>query len=334
MYLGRLVLPLLLALSISTPSANLMAEERVVEDVEVTSRPIRSFRIRSVDALEGPLEFVGGFEFRSPHSQFGGFSSFKFVQPGGRIVGVTDTGMWFFASIERDKAFRPIGVRDFSMQPILSGHRREKESSDAEAIAIKGSKAYVGFERQHRVTQFELGEDRVGDAEREIPPLIPLHEIRANRGFETLAAAPQDSALAGALVVITEKSLDPKGNIFAAVLEGARKGIFTVKRDAGYDVTDGAFLPNGDLLLLERKFSVLNGVSMRIRRIPLSTIAPGRVADGPVLLEAGMDYQIDNMEGLDVWRAPDGALMVSLMSDDNQSIFQRNVYLEFRYTGE
>jgi hypothetical protein len=43
-----------------------------------------------------------------------------------------------------------------------------------------------------------------------------------------------------------------------------------------------------------------------------------------------MNYQIDNMEGLDVWRRGDGALMVSIVSDDNQSLLQRNVYLEFR----
>ena len=42
-----------------------------------------------------------------------------------------------------------------------------------------------------------------------------------------------------------------------------------------------------------------------------------------------MGYQIDNMEGLDVWRAHDGMLMVSLVSDDNHSMLQRNLYLEF-----
>ncbi|MGN6584071.1 MAG: esterase-like activity of phytase family protein, partial [Rhizobiaceae bacterium] len=60
------------------------------------------------------------------------------------------------------------------------------------------------------------------------------------------------------------------------------------------------------------------------------TIRPGRIADGPVLLRADMAYQIDNMEGLDIWRRQDGATMISIVSDDNQSILQRNLYLEFR----
>ena len=71
------------------------------------------------------------------------------------------------------------------------------------------------------------------------------------------------------------------------------------------------------------------GVKMRLRRIYGESVEKGAVADGPVLMEADMGYQIDNMEGLDVWTRDDGALMVSLVSDDNHSILQRNLYLEF-----
>ena len=42
-----------------------------------------------------------------------------------------------------------------------------------------------------------------------------------------------------------------------------------------------------------------------------------------------MAYQIDNMEAMDVWQRADGFVMVSLMSDDNHSMLQRNLYLEF-----
>jgi hypothetical protein len=136
--------------------------------------------------------------------------------------------------------------------------------------------------------------------------------------------------LKGARVAITERSLDRSGNQFAAVLEGPEKGVFTVARKGDFDITDGAFLPNGNLLLLERSFSFMRGVALRLRRLEADTIRPGKLADGPVLLKANMAYQIDNMEGLDVWRRDDGALIVSLVSDDNQSVLQRNLYLEFR----
>jgi hypothetical protein len=72
-----------------------------------------------------------------------------------------------------------------------------------------------------------------------------------------------------------------------------------------------------------------SGVKLRVRRIYGEGIAKGELADGPVLFEADMSYQIDNMEALEVWQRADGAQMVSLMSDDNHSLFQRNLYLEF-----
>ena len=151
-----------------------------------------------------------------------------------------------------------------------------------------------------------------------------------NRGFETVTRAHSNGQHEGALVVVSEKSLDKDGNIFAAILEGPNKGVFTVRRDGEFDITDGAFLPNGDLLLLERSFSMRAGVKMRLRRIYGESVVKGAVADGPVLLDADMTYQIDNMEAMDVWTRDDGALMVSLMSDDNHSILQRSLYLEFR----
>ena len=71
------------------------------------------------------------------------------------------------------------------------------------------------------------------------------------------------------------------------------------------------------------------GVKMRLRRVEAEGIVEGAVVDGPVLMDADMGYQIDNMEAMDVWQRADGAVMVSLMSDDNHSILQRNLYLEF-----
>ncbi|MEK1866862.1 MAG: esterase-like activity of phytase family protein, partial [Ensifer adhaerens] len=43
-----------------------------------------------------------------------------------------------------------------------------------------------------------------------------------------------------------------------------------------------------------------------------------------------MGYQIDNMEGLDVVVRPDGEVRVIVVSDDNHSILERNLMLEFR----
>ena len=81
--------------------------------------------------------------------------------------------------------------------------------------------------------------------------------------------------------------------------------------------------------MLERSYSRLTGVGMRIRRIPLAEVKPGATVDGPALIEADMGFQIDNMEGLSVHRAADGALVLTLISDDNFSLIQRTLLLQF-----
>ncbi|MGX9142818.1 esterase-like activity of phytase family protein [Mesorhizobium sp. 128a] len=303
-----------------------------VEPVEVSARPITTFHIGSADKQFGPLEFVGGLEMTSPTRDFGALSAFRFLKPGGDFIGVADTGFWFFGSITHDADKRPSGIQNFRMQQMVdvSGRPIDKKwQVDAEGLAVKDGIATVGFERDQRVAQFKIDASNMKAPFKQLNFLVPAQELRQNRGFETVTHANPYGQHEGGLVVVSEKSLDKAGNIFAAIIEGPHKGVFTVKRNGDFDITDGAFLPDGDLLLLERSFSMAGGVRMRLRRIYGESVEKGAVADGPVLMEADMGYQIDNMEGLDVWTRDDGALMVSLISDDNHSILQRNLYLEF-----
>ncbi|MEW6630956.1 MAG: esterase-like activity of phytase family protein [Pseudomonadota bacterium] len=308
------------------------AERAAVEVMEISARPITQFHIGHDEKRFGPLEFVGGLEMTSPSADFGALSALRFLRPGSDFTGVADTGFWFFGTVEHGADKRPSGIRNFRMQRMVDASGRPIEKKwqvDAEGLAVKDGIATVGFERDHRVVQFRIDPDDMKAPFKALDFLIPARELRQNRGFETVAQAGPSSRLQGGLVVVSERSLDSAGNIYAAIIEGPHKGIFTIKRSGDFDITDGAFLPGGDLLLLERSFSITRGVKMRLRRIHGGSVEKDAVADGPVLLEADMGYQIDNMEGLDVWSRDDGALMVSLVSDDNHSILQRSLYLEF-----
>lgn len=321
---------ILLAPLLSNPA---FAQSPPVDRMDVDARPITHFRIGSDETRFGPLEFVGGLSMFSSGRHFGALSAFRFLTPGGDFIGVADTGFFYFGRIERAEDGRPQGIADFRMMPMVDAAGEPmvgKWDLDAEGIDVHEDTVTVSFEREHRITEFALRPEGMGAPQRDLDFLVPRNELRQNRGFETVTRAPADSALDGARVIVAEKSIDGDGNIFAAILEGPRKGVFKVARSGEFDVTDGAFLPDGDLLLLERRFSMSTGVAMRLRRIVADTIRPGGLADGPVLLEADMAFQIDNMEGLDVWRRNDGALMLSLVSDDNHSLLQRNLYLEFR----
>ncbi len=304
--------------------------------VEIDSRTISHFGVGSAARAFGKLEFVGGLMYSSPNALVGAVSSIRFRPDHKHFVAVLDTGHWMTGSIERDEEGALAGLADVKISSMLNADGKDENSKylmDAEGLALAPGAAIVSYEQNHRVDVYpDPGLETSGPKARyDIP--YPRWEIRINRGFETIAVSPEGGPLAGAPVIVAERSLDAQGNMMAAILDGPLKGTFSVVRNDPYDATDGGFLPNGDLLLLERRFRLSDGVGMRIRRIKAEDIRPGAVVDGEVLIDADMSYQIDNMEGLDVMQLPDGDIRIVIVSDDNHSILQRNLMLEFRLIG-
>lgn len=140
-------------------------------------------------------------------------------------------------------------------------------------------------------------------------------------------AKPQP--LAGTLIAFSERGLDASGNLMAFLVGGKTPGQFSIRRTENFDISDAVLLPSGDLLILERKFSWLGGVGIRIRRLVLSDIAPGAVVDGPAIFNADLGNEIDNMEGIDAHVSAEGETVLTMVSDDNFSLIQRNLLLQF-----
>lgn len=302
-------------------------------DVPVSVRQLSGFEVGTSAKRFGKLEFIGGMVMSAPEKLFGAISSIRFRPNGEDFVAVLDTGHWLTGRVMRDAAGALSGLADVRITPMLDMGGREpprKMEMDAEGLALRDGKVIVSYEQRHRIDIYPDPGFETSKPLGRLPHLIPNNELRHNGGMEALAVSPADSPLAGALVVVAEKSIDADGNLLAAILEGPLKGTFAVTHHPSFDVTDGAFLPNGDLLLLERRFNFAEGVGMRIRRIRGADIRPGVVVDGEILLEAGMAYQIDNMEGMDVVKGPDGSTRLIIVSDDNHSFLQRNLMLEFK----
>lgn len=320
---------MLLAIAALYPS--LMAASTV--EVTVTARPITAFKIGSSQSRFGKLEFVGGLILSSSEPLFGAMSSIRFMEDGKTFLAVLDTGHWMSGIIERDSSGKLANIAHVRIDPMLDESGQEakrKVDMDAEGLALRNGQAFVSYEQRPRIDIYPIDGRATARPVGRLPHLIPDSEFRRNAGMETLALSPADGPLKGAMVTVAEASLDINGHLLAAVLEEPRKGLFAVVKDSSYSVTDGVFLADGDLLLLERRFNLAEGVGMRIRRIKGDTIKPGAVVDGQILIEADLSNQIDNMEGMDVIEGPDGARHLILVSDDNHSFLQRNVMLEFR----
>lgn len=283
--------------------------------------------------LAPSLTFVGGLELSSSEPLFGAFSAIRFRDPQS-FLGVFDTGYWITGRLQRDADGRLSGLDTVAVAPLLDASRQESLSKfrvDAESLALDGDRGFVGFEQRHRVVAYAPLSD-LGKAMPSEPLVFPfdLDILHSNGGIEALMIAPLAGQLAGALVAISEKSTDDSGNNYAAILGGPMAGEFRVRPRDEFEITDGVFLPGGDLLLLERRFSIATGVGIRLRRIAGDTIKPGAVVDGEILLEADYSSQIDNMEGIDAIPQPDGSVRLIVVSDDNHSILQRSLMLEFR----
>jgi hypothetical protein len=192
----------------------------------------------------------------------------------------------------------------------------------------------VGVERHHAVIRFER--DKEGSFLRGVPIPAPrdIKDLPNNGGLEAIGIAPRQSSLAGAVVAVAERA---KGGDDAPtkgfILTGRQQGIFEVARSNSYDVSDLAFLPNGDVLLLERRFSLFGGFACRLRRVSGSAIRPGALVDGEVIYESDSSHQIDNMEGLAVHREGNETIL-TLISDNNfNTTLQRTLLLEFALAG-
>ena len=305
--------------------------------IEINARPIEAFDGREPGKTRfGQLEFRGGLALTSKFDAFGGVSALHIEPDGSHFLAVTDNGSWLRGRIVyRDD--KPAGIADAEMAPMLGSDGKPLASRgwyDAESLATMGGQIYVGLERVEQIVRFDLARD--GLQARGEPIAVPgdFKSFKNNKSLECLAAPPAGAPNAGKLIAITEESLDAQGNLRSFILDGDKVERFSVKRSDDFDVSDCTILPPGELLLLERRYSPARGVAMRIRRVPLAAIKDGALIDGPALIEADLAYQIDNMEGIAVHKNARGETVLTLVSDNNFSVIQRNLLLQFVLVGE
>ena len=312
-----------------------MADEHWVAEpaaIEVRARPLPSFDPRDRSHVRfGSLEFRSGLVLTSSFPGFGGLSAIRVDAKGERFTSLSDKGSWFTGRIVYSGR-EMTGLADVEAAPMLGADGRPITARgwfDSESLAFDGEVAYVGLERVNQVLRFDFS--RGATRSRGEPIALPpaTKKLPFNKGLEALVFVPKGMPLAGTLIAISERGLDASGNLIAFLIGGPTPGQFAVRRTESFDVSDAVLLVSGDLLILERKFSLLAGVGIRIRRIPLKSVTPGAVIDGPSIFNADLGEEIDNMEGIDVHVTEEGDTVLTMISDDNFSLIQRTLLLQF-----
>lgn len=299
---------------------------------EIQAEPITVFDLRDHERREfGALTFRGGIELSSGQRGFGGLSTLRVSPDGIRFVIASDRGRWLRGKFSYDGT-RLKGISDAEIAPMLGADGKIlalRNWFDAESLTQDGGFFYVGLERVNRIVRFDYGRDGLNAHAQPIDIPVGIKSLPYNKGLEAMVFVPKGMPLGGTLIAISERGLDKEGHIKAFLIGGPAPGDFKIARIGDFDITDAAVAPNGDLLVLERSFSLFHGVGMRIRRVPLAEIKPGSLITGSVVFEADRNYNIDNMEGLAVHRAENGDTVLTLLSDNNFNPFQRTILLQF-----
>ncbi|WFU55785.1 esterase-like activity of phytase family protein [Bradyrhizobium pachyrhizi] len=301
--------------------------------IDVNARPLPSFDIRDRARTRfGALEYRSGLILTSSFSGFGGLSALRLDAKGERFIAVSDQGSWLTGRIVY-RGREMVGLDDVEAAPLLGADGRPITATrgwyDSESLALDGSFAYVGLERVNQVLRFDFakGFTRSRGEVIALPPAA--RKLPNNKGLEGLVFVPKGQPLAGTLIAFSERGLDASGNLVAFLVGGKMPGQFSVRRSENFDISDAVLLPSGGLLILERKFSWFGGVGIRIRRLALSEITPGAVVDGPAIFNADLGNEVDNMEGIDAHVTEEGETVLTMVSDDNFSLIQRNLLLQF-----
>lgn len=270
----------------------------------------------------GALVFRRGWNLNSPDPRFGGISAMHVED--GKVTALSDAGVLLHFELPGDGTSRLLQV-----QP-LPGTAEEKRDRDTEAIAVHGDEAWVAFERLNAVARFRRGDWRL------VAAAYPhaMREWRGNSGPEALVRLSD-----GRFLIFSEGRDDAGPFSDVLLFEGdpaesrTRATLLRYRRIPGYRVTDAALLPDGRLLVLNRRFHIFEGVAARLVIVDLPRLEPGATLEGTEIAELRAPLIVDNMEALAVTREA-GRTIVRIASDDNFMAIQRSLLLEFEFTSE
>lgn len=303
-------------------------------DVTVSAAPITRFRDSGVDQVVDRLIFRGGIALSSQDDTFGGLSGLTMTGPS-QAVFVTDRGNFVSGQLAYDDADRLFGFIGVTIEPMLNSkgevlpRQFAKDAESVDTVFRDGVPVAVrvGFENLTRVADFAIVNGVPGGPAREIAIPQWITDRRTNETLESVCLAPPASPIAGSTLLLTEDYLDESGNHRGWLLGQNDKGPVTYQNSPVVNPTECAFLPNGDLLVLERGVSMLSFV-MNLRRVPAAEVRPDNLMVGELLLSAS-GGSIDNMESMTVHTAPNGELRILIGSDNNFNDWQRSLLLEF-----
>ncbi len=298
------------------------------EAIDLDYSPIALHPEDATVSRVGKLAWRGGLVIRSPDPRFGGLSSLLVSRDGGRITTLTDKGYWLTARLLYDSSGNLSGIAGGEIGPLIGPDGRAISNTrrgDSESLARLGNALVVGLEgRQHRLWVYRPGARPFARPPLRLRTPRALRKAHINGGLEAVAELP-----GGRLFIVAERFPEPPANFHAWLLDRRKWRRRSYARHGLFKPVGAAALPSGDLLVLERRFTWVGGVASRIVRLSLAALESGEVLDGAEIALLEPPLVVENFEGIDTRRGPNGATLVYLVSDDNFNPLQTTLLVMF-----
>jgi len=301
--------------------------------IGLTAAPIALDPDHPDHMIVGQLVYRGGLVLQSDDARFGGWSDLHVSADGATVLALSDHGFWLTAKLGYDRG-RLASASDAQLGPLLdtTGGRVVGRRSDSEGMAVRPDGAtYISFERDHRIWLYPAADPPFSAPPHPVPTPARLVTAPDNGGIEALAWLS-----GGTLLALVEQLYDGAENVGWIGNDAGTSWQELHYRTAGRDYAPTGLteLPPGvpgagDVLVLERKFTIFSGRAARITRLPRGAIRPGAHLAGEELALLQSPLTLDNFEGISAIRAPDGSVRLYIISDDNYTFLQRTLLFMF-----
>lgn len=262
---------------------------------------------------------LGRFVIHTDGGRIGGLSAVHMSDDGSSLVIVSDRGSLLTGQVTRDTTGKITDIAMSDLIAIRDPQLRDRPSfRDAEGVAVApDGTIYVSFEGRHRIGKFA----NINAQEETLPVPREFQVLQDNSSLEALAIGDD-----GALYTIPERSgrYDRPFPVYR-FKNGTWDQPYAIPRTGAYLVVGADFGPDGMLYVLERDFTGF-GFYTRVRRLDLDA------ATADTVLETGLGVH-GNMEGISVWRNPKGALIMTLIADNNFRSILTNEIAEYHIDG-
>lgn len=294
------------------------------------SVPVRLVEAGEVATGLGPLRFAGTLHLRDPNKDFGGLSSLRVSPDGSQFIAITDRGRRVLGRLSYADDGTLNAASDLAVTPLLGtdGQGLPGFFNDTEGLAQigpwPGDGWVVSVERRHSLLRY--------------PPSLTGAAAQAVEGPEGLAALPFNQGLEtvlsladGHLLLIAEGG-DDKGLHPAWIGRSGQWRALQYQALPPFWPVDAALLPNGDVLVLERRAGFMGGWGSRIVQVPVAALNAGQVIQGQEIARLSAPMVTENYEGIATRVLPDGGVAIYLVSDDNfKPVLQRTLLTMFRW---